>query len=137
MSVRQDDGSESLARWRSAFSFEEGHEVPRPDGLFGALSAKLRRQALFYLLEEPETTIEELADVLAGWRSTESGPVGPTERDQIAVELRHVHLPRLDGAKLVEYDSVGGDVRLCELPGSVRELVEFAHSYDDVVDERV
>jgi hypothetical protein len=126
-----------VPRWQSAFSSEDGHEISSPDRLFDALSARLRRQALFYLLEEPETTIDDLADVLAGWRSTATGPVGPTERERIAVELRHVHLPRLDEATLVEFDSVAGDVRLRELPDPVRELVRFAHRYDNTAEETV
>lgn len=133
--MNQDEESENLTFGSAAFSIEEGHEVPTPNGLFDALSVRLRRQTLYYLLEEPETTIDELADVLAGWRATESGPVGPTERERIALELRHVHLPRLDGATLVEYDSVGGNVRLCDVPEQVREFVQFANGYDRAVEE--
>ena len=134
VSVKQDDGTESPVPDRLTSTSAADQDLPNPDGLFDALSSRLRRQTLFYLLEEPETTIEELADVLAGWRATESGPVGPTERERIALELRHVHLPRLDGATLVEYDSVGGDVGLCDISESVRELVQFAHTYEQTVE---
>jgi len=134
VSVKQNDESESGSPERLTLASGADHEVPNPDGLFDALSSRLRRQTLFYLLEESETTIEDLADVLAGWRATESGPVGPTEREEIALELRHVHLPQLDGATLVEYDSVRGDVRLCDVPESVRELVQFAHRYELAVE---
>lgn len=134
-SVKQRDGSDDPALGQFEVDASGEHELPEPDALFDALSARPRRQTLSYLLEEPKTTIDDLADVIAGWRSTESGPVGPTEREQIGLELRHVHLPRLDSATLVQYDSVRGDVRLRELPEPVRELVRFADGYDRAVDE--
>jgi len=108
--------------------------APGPDALFHALSAKIRRQTLFYLLEDPEATIEELTDVIAGWRSTESGVVGPDEGEQIGIELRHVHLPLLATMGLVEYDSAAGEVRLADLSDSVREMVRVARRYEQAVE---
>jgi DNA-binding transcriptional ArsR family regulator len=108
--------------------------TPGPDALFHALSARIRRQTLFYLLEDPEATIDELTDVVAGWRSTESGVVGPDEGEQIGIELRHAHLPLLTNAGLVKYDSAAGTVRLADLSDSVCKMIRLARQYERAVE---
>ena len=115
---------------------DDAAAVPDPDALFRALSVSVRRRCLTYLLAESETTTDGLADVLAGWRSTTEGVVGPDERTQIEVELRHVHLPLLASARLVEYDSATGTVRLADVPQSVRDIVRYARQYERAVEDR-
>jgi DNA-binding transcriptional ArsR family regulator len=100
------------------------------DDLFRALSKAPRRRVLYYLLETPETTAEELADVLVGWHATESELVGPTDREQISLVLRHVHLPMLAQAGFVQYDVDDGSVVRRELTEATRDVVRNAIEYE-------
>ncbi|WP_018258149.1 DUF7344 domain-containing protein [Halomicrobium katesii] len=110
-------------------------DLPDPDRLFDAFASTVRRQTLCYLFDEPRTTVETLATLLAAQRSTADGPVDPTERDRVAIELRHVHLPELADATLIEYDSATGDVRLREFPDPVRDLLRFTRRYERAIED--
>jgi len=123
---REDDLVESTS--------DEDGVTPDPDLLFQALSESIRRQCLVYLLDDPETTASELADVIAGWQSTTDGVVGPKQREQIAIELRHVHLPVLATADLIEYESPTGTVRLTDVSQSVRDVVRTARRYEQATE---
>lgn len=114
--------------------FDEAAAAPVPDTLFQALAKQKRRRLLGYLLEVPGASVGELADVLAGWRATESTVVTESEREQIVVELRHVHLPMLAGADIVAYDSDAEAVRLVDLPTPVAEVIRFANEYERAVE---
>ncbi|MBO4246647.1 hypothetical protein IL252_02305 [Halomicrobium sp. IBSBa] len=110
-------------------------DLPDLDGLFDALASTVRRQTLCYLLDEPHTTVETLATLFADRRSTADGPVSLSERDRVVIELRHVHLPQLADATLVEYDSATGDVRLREFPDPVRDLLRFTQRYERAIED--
>lgn len=130
MTVTHEQESNDLVLDPAEFDNGDEHVIPDPDALFQVLSRAIRRRILFYLLDVPETTVDELANTLAGRRSMESGVLGLEEGEQIATELRHVHLPLLASADIVEYDSVTGDVRLLDIPDPVRETIRFAHRYE-------
>jgi len=110
-------------------------DLPDLDRLFDALASTVRRQTLCHLFDEPRTTVETLAALLASQRSTADAPVDPTERDRVAIELRHVHLPQLADATLIEYDSTTGDVRLREFPDPVRDLLRFTQRYERAIED--
>lgn len=105
----------------------EGEETAVPplfadDEFYRALSARPRRRLLAYLLEQEQSTVAELADVLCGWEV--SGTMADPDRHRSArTVLRHMHLPRLDEAGLVRYDREAGEVALVELAGPVQKLV--------------
>ncbi|WP_276301816.1 DUF7344 domain-containing protein [Halorussus lipolyticus] len=95
------------------------------DSAFRVLSDVHRRYALYYLRDRETTNLEELATVLASWlgaRDDANTVITPEERERLLVALHHAHLPDLDAAGLVRYDSVTGDVSLNSLP----EVVETA-----------
>ena len=93
------------------------------DAFYRALAVRSRRRVLGYLLEENESTIDELAEVPCGWE-TESGTMTSPERyDQLQQELYHTHLPVLADARLVSYDSEEGHVSVRELSEPVQDLV--------------
>lgn len=77
------------------------------DELYAALSNVQRRRLLAYLLEEnEEITLDEAARVLAGWDAVESGAISTRDDyEDVRVELHHRHLPILENAGLVRYDS--------------------------------
>lgn len=100
-----------------------------PETLYRVLAAPERRQLLTYLLEHPQTTLDEAADVLVGWRTADERAVGPADHDRIRTTLHHVHLPALEDAGLVTYDLETEEVRLSSLTGPVREAIRSAARY--------
>lgn len=104
----------------------EGEPPPRfaDDRFFRALASRRRRRALRYLLEENDTTVEEIATVLSGWEATTTATMQtPADRSEIRIDLTHNHLPRLADAGLVEYDRDTGSVRLASLHPQVAALI--------------
>lgn len=103
--------------------------TPAPDTVFQALSEAIRRRILFHLLEQRETQTEDLARRVADWRSSTSDS-GPKTCEQLVIELRHVHLPKLASASLIEYDSATGEIHLIDIPDQLREIVRYTHEYE-------
>lgn len=98
---------------------------PSRGDLFRALASSPRRRVLFVLLEWRETSVEELADVLAGWRAaTRDEPVGPDERNRIRTRLIHVELPTLEGCGLVTIGD-DGDVTLADVGEPARGMIRL------------
>lgn len=94
------------------------------DDTYRALAAEPRRRVLYFLLENPTSTVAELADVLAGWDADEGdGTVTPEDRQREYVGLYHVHLPELTDAGLITHDRSNGDVTADDVPASVAEVV--------------
>ncbi len=71
--------------------------TPELDDLsFRVLADARRRRLLYVLLEEGETTVDEMATLLAGWAAVDSGTMTtPTDRERIRVRLYHADLPML------------------------------------------
>ncbi|MFC6793047.1 hypothetical protein ACFQFH_00405 [Halobaculum halobium] len=70
-------------------------------------------------------SVDELATVLCGWDAADAGAMRtPSDRNQLLIALRHVHLPSLDDAGLVEYDRSAGRVAPRPLDPRVEELLE-------------
>lgn len=94
------------------------------DQLYRALSSTKRRRVLYILLVEEETTIEKIATVLSGWDATETGKmVSPDEREQILIELDHIHFPLLAKAGLVTYDRQERAVRIEPVSDTITDLI--------------
>jgi DNA-binding transcriptional ArsR family regulator len=94
------------------------------DRLYRALAARRRRRVLYVLLVQEESTVGELATLLAGWGATESGTMAtPDDRERIVDDLESVHLPVLADAGMVDYDREREAVRLAPLAPSVTELI--------------
>lgn len=76
-----------------------------PDRVFELLSDGRRRHVLYYLAREQTggATVTELREVIS---SRLEG-----DRDDLAVELHHTHLPKLAAAGVVEYDGRSETVR--------------------------
>ncbi len=70
-----------------------------------------RRQALHHLRHETngQTTIDDLIDALS---DSESGPHDQQiDREELAIQLHHVHLPKLTEVGVVDFDTTEGTVR--------------------------
>ncbi|USZ73326.1 DUF7344 domain-containing protein [Natronosalvus halobius] len=96
------------------------------NSFYRALSERPRRRVLYYLLERDECSVDELADVLAGWETTTETMVAPDRRHQHELSLVHSHLPLLSEAGLVAYDSESGEVSLATVPEPAKALVRRA-----------
>lgn len=85
---------------------------PRPDVAYDLLAHPRRRQLLAHL-RASERTDRVFLDTLAA-DLTAAGDVEPTPQDELAVELHHNHLPKLDAAGLIRYDPT---IRMVEFAG--------------------
>ena len=106
------------------------------DDVFDALSESPRRQTMYFLLEHERASVDELADVVAGWTASHrSGMVTREERDRIWLSLHHQHLPVLESAGLLVRDTESGVVTLEEFTGEVRTLIEFIYTLEETKQE--
>lgn len=96
------------------------------DSFYRAVSERPRRRVLYYLLERDECSVDELADVLAGWETTTETMVAPDRRRQHELSLVHRHLPLLSEAGLVAYDTVSREVSLATVPEPAKALLRRA-----------
>lgn len=75
------------------------------DQFYRALGSKQRRRLLYVLLDEGECTVGEITTILSGWEATETGTMETAEdRNRLAIELKHAHLPLLVEAGLITHD---------------------------------
>lgn len=116
---------------------DEGAPVestPDLDEFHRLLCSASRRRVLSYLQEHPETGLEELSDVVAGWKAVdEDAVVGPLEHDELRVSLHHTDVPKLADCDVVAYDRERREVTLQPLPESLSDIVRRTRTYEDEV----
>ena len=87
------------------------------DEALSALAHPTRRCVLYYLKDEEVADLEELGAAVAGMQTgTPPDEVPGDERDRVAAELAHTHLPKLDEALFIEYDRRSQTVRYADPP---------------------
>ncbi|WP_435335636.1 DUF7344 domain-containing protein [Haloarchaeobius sp. TZWWS8] len=102
---------------------------PTNEELFEVLSNQRRRQALYYLLQRRDggTTKRELSRQLAAWETQQSPEmVSSEERKRVYIALHQTHLPKLEDAGLVEYDSSTGAIELTDACDDLDGLFDTA-----------
>ena len=81
------------------------------DTLLRLVTDRRRRQAIHHLRHEPngKTTIDGLVDRLhnGGLDADDQ----PTDREQLAIQLYHTHLPKLVDHGVVEFEPKNGAIR--------------------------
>jgi len=98
-----------------------------PSRIFEALSDPRRRCVLYYLRDHGEATVDDLAVHVAAWeRDVPASEVSDEDTQQIAVELVHSHLPRLEDEGLVEYDPRTETVSYSYPPSLLSEALDIA-----------
>lgn len=103
------------------------------DDVYATLADEHRRFVLYYLRVRGRATVDDLADVLAGWLSVDDRPiVSPSRRDELRIRLDHAHLPRLEEQAFVTYDREAGQVTLTPLPPPVESLLDRAMTLEGV-----
>lgn len=82
------------------------------DVAYELLSASRRRHVLYYLLDEAEsTTLGDLAEHLAAIENDKPRrAVSASERKRVYIALYQCHLPKLDDADVIDFDSDRGTV---------------------------
>jgi len=94
------------------------------DEFYRALASHHRRRVLYYLLEENDSSVSELATVLSGWEATTTETMQtPADRSEHLLSLSHNHLPQLANAGLIDYDSQTGSVQLDSLHPQVEGII--------------
>ena len=94
----------------------ERHPVP-VDSLLQLLGNRRRRTLLAFLARRAEETVgvDDVVDALVARERPEPGP--GTHRERVAIDLHHVHIPKLAEAGVVEYDPLEGTLRYRDRDG--------------------
>ncbi|GAB7020269.1 DUF7344 domain-containing protein [Halostagnicola bangensis] len=97
--------------------------APSIDLVFDLLSVQRRRYGLYHLADQDDgiATFDELVDNIY----TREDDHGEDHRLQIQTSLQHVHLPRLEDAGILEYDTRSDTIRYWEQP-TLEEWLEHA-----------
>lgn len=95
------------------------------DTLFSLLSNPRRRFVLQYLnrVDEP-VTLQDLATEVAAWEN-ETDPENLTDKQQkrLYVSLYQTHIPKLEEAGIIEYDSDSGEITLTNQAGDLNRYL--------------
>ncbi len=86
------------------------------DVVFDLLSSPRRRFVLYYLNQvEDDVSIGELADEVAAWEN-EIGvdELSSQQRKRVYVSLYQTHVPKMEDAGIIDYDSDAGTVSLAD-----------------------
>lgn len=127
----RDDHSQESSNKEESSDGDLSGARPSTDELYQALAAEPRRRILSHLLEQPTTSVDEMADVLTGWRAIEENEVvGPDVRERTYSRLHHVDLPMLEDVGLLTYDVDDDEIRLSSLADPVRDTIEGAIDYE-------
>lgn len=98
------------------------------DDVFTILSNQRRRYALYYVDHVEGTTISDLAEQIAAWEyGIGVSKVTSTQRKRVYNSLQQTHLPKLDDADFVEYDSRGGTVEPTPHADTLSVYLELVH----------
>ena len=86
------------------------------DTVYDILSNPRRRYILYYLRQgDQPVKLTTLAEHVAAWENeTDVESLEEQQRKRVYVSLYQTHIPKLDDAGLVEYDSDAGTVALAE-----------------------
>lgn len=110
------DGSSGERFWRAVEAVDIEDPLELPDVVFEMFAAEPRRRAVGVLWEvERPLPVAELAIlVVASSQGTDVGSVTTDQRDRAAIELHHVHLPKLEEWGFIEWDRDDGAVVLLD-----------------------
>jgi len=115
-------------------SVEEGPDEPRPfiDSVFDALADWRRREVCQYFVETDaeSATVDQLAMLLLACERPAIEERDEPSLDDLAIQLEHQHLPKLDEAGVVDYDERSDTVRYWGQP-TVEKWLEHVLAVDE------
>lgn len=99
---------------------------------FDILSNDRRRFALHYLMREEEApSLNELSRYVAAWENdVPPEAVTAKQRRRVHVALHQTHLPRMDDAGIVTYDSSAEPIRLTDRAADLNVYMEVVPGND-------
>lgn len=117
---------EPTARSQSTVDSESDEPLLTKDLVFGILQNKRRRDVLRYLMSvDRMVTQAELAEQIA---AQENGitvaELDSAQRKRVYVALYQTHLPKLDEAGLIEYNSNRGHAKLTDIAPALKPYLE-------------
>ena len=112
---------------------ETDDEEPKPiskDTQFGMLKNRRRRDILRYLREnDDESTLSDLAEFIAAKENgVERRLLSSDERKRVYIGLYQCHLPKMDDARVIDFEKRSGGVRLRP---EADQLVAYIDDEDD------
>lgn len=98
--------------------------TPSIDDVFDLLANEDRRETCLFLMSipEPVITVENILDALC-----EGEP--DRDREQLAIDLHHRHLPKLEAAGIIDYDPRSNTARYWGQP-TVEKWAEHVRAVD-------
>ena len=109
---------------------ERTRGTPLSDDAFDVLSNARRRRVLIHLFEADEpATLAGLSRSVAAWENgiDEEG-VTSRQRKRVYTALRQSHLPKMDRAGVIDYDTDRGSVELTDEAAELRTYLDVAVS---------
>jgi hypothetical protein len=105
------------------------------DELFQLLSQERRRFALYYLDQaDGPVALEELAREVAQRENGSLGPASSNDYAEQLLTLKHNHLPKIEDATHIEYDSDNRLVRITGMTPEADLLLSVSKKLDTVPD---
>ncbi|WP_433634440.1 DUF7344 domain-containing protein [Halomicrococcus sp. NG-SE-24] len=101
-------------------------DTTKQDIAFKLLSDHLRHQILLSLNTHEEPTLSELATALQ-----ESERIPETDLERIKIQLYHNHLPKLEDAELIDYDSSQRTITRRQLPAPIKKTLKISSNCDE------
>lgn len=93
------------------------------DEVYDLLSNPRRRFIISYLREHDQTRLQDLASTLAAWENeTTVDQLTNQQRKRVYVSLYQTHIPKLEGAGIIDYDQDTGRV-------AIRDRIEQLDRY--------
>lgn len=96
---------------------------------FELLGNDRRRYALHHLMDVESAEIGEIAEHVAAWENgIDVTEVHSEQRRRAYVSLHQTHLPRLDNANVLEYESTREEIELTETGEDLRVYMDIVQS---------
>lgn len=100
-----------------------------PDTIHDLLSSGRRRHLISYLLERQDETVgvDEVIDWITREERPDPGSIG--HRERVAIDLHHVHIPKLADAGVIEHDPVAETIRY-DGPEALATLLAASNEFE-------
>jgi hypothetical protein len=136
------DGGSETAQAGAGSTAEASSDEEEPsriskDTQFGMLKNRRRRDILRYLREnDGESTLSDLAEFIAAKENgVERRLLSSDERKRVYIGLYQCHLPKMDDARVVDFDKRSGDVSLRPEADQLFTYIDHDGDGDDATDE--
>lgn len=100
-----------------------GHQI---NELLEMIADKRRRYLLYSLQHQRKVEFDEVTNQVATWETkTLPQELDKQARQNIQVDLRHTHLPKLEDAGIIRFDHQNSVIYLHHLPDTLEEFLDY------------